>query len=107
MHPSDRELVERCLGGGEDAFVLLVDRYGGAISSYLRTRSIPAEDIDDLTQDVFIKAYESLDSLLDRSAFAGWLFAIARRRESTGWLKPARARESILPKLGRVQTACC
>lgn len=35
------------------------------------------------------------------------LVAIARRRESTGWLKPARARESILPKLGRVQTACC
>ena len=35
------------------------------------------------------------------------LVAIARRRESTGWLKPSPVKGRILPKLGRVQTACC
>ena len=92
MHPPDRELVDQSLSGGQEAFVLLVDRYGGAISSYLRTRSIPPGEIDDLTQDVFIKAFESLDSLLDRSAFAGWLFAIARHR-AIDWFR-RRARDS-------------
>ena len=35
------------------------------------------------------------------------LVALARRRESTGWLSPERKRERLIPQLGRVQTACC
>ncbi len=82
----DGELVERCLAGRTDAFRVLVSRYGVSVSRYLRARSIPTDSVDDLAQDVFLRAYQSLGSLADRSAFAGWLFAIARSR-ALDWLR--------------------
>ena len=35
------------------------------------------------------------------------LVALARRRESTGWLSPERSRKRLIPQPGRIQTACC
>lgn len=78
MDPTDGDLVLAALGGRTEAFRVLVDRYGGAVASYLRARRVPATDLEDLAQDVFVKAYQALGALEDRGSFAGWLFAIAR-----------------------------
>jgi RNA polymerase sigma-70 factor, ECF subfamily len=42
--------------------------------------SVPRPDVDDLVQDVFLRAMRRLDTLRDPAAFPGWLAAIARNR---------------------------
>lgn len=87
MHAADDgELVEGSLAGRTDAFRALVSRYGSSVSRYLRAKRVPPDHVDDVAQDVFLRAYQSLDTLADRSAFAGWLFAIARSR-ALDWLR--------------------
>jgi RNA polymerase sigma-70 factor, ECF subfamily len=41
---------------------------------------VPRDEVDDLTQDVFLQAMRRLKSLRDPSSFGGWLAAIARNR---------------------------
>ena len=41
---------------------------------------VPARDVDDLVQDVFLTAYQRLGGLRDPGAFGGWLAAMARNR---------------------------
>ena len=66
--------------GDRVAFHRLVDRYQPAIYRllYYRTRSAP--DAEDLTQDVFLTAFQSLQRLKDQRRFKSWLFQIAVNR---------------------------
>src|SRR5260370_7397187 len=59
------------------AFEVLYERYNDRICRYL-TRMIGNDGIGcELTQEVFLKAWEALLSLRDPSRFAGWLYRIA------------------------------
>lgn len=103
MDPPDEELAARSREGDRGAFLHLVDRYGGPVRSYLRARSVSPSDLDDLAQDVFVRAYQSIDSLADPASFAGWLFAIARNRaldwsRSRGRRPPAVALDRVFPE---------
>ena len=73
----DQQLVERAQRGEKHAFDLLVSKYqrrlGRLLSRFIRD---PA-DIDDVTQEAFIKAYRALPSFRGESAFYTWLYRIA------------------------------
>lgn len=61
------------------AFGMLYERYLDRMYSYLRARTSSAEDAADLTQQVFLRAFDALDQYRPRRAsFATWLFRIAR-----------------------------
>jgi RNA polymerase sigma factor RpoE len=72
----DQALVERAQGGDKLAFDLLVGKYqrklGRLLSRYIRD---PAE-IEDVSQEAFIKAYRALPSFRGDSAFYTWLYRI-------------------------------
>ncbi len=72
----DRELVRRAQLGDKDAFELLVARHQGRVfavaGGILRNR----EDVEDIAQQVFLKAYFSLKRFDQRSAFSTWLYKI-------------------------------
>jgi RNA polymerase sigma-70 factor, ECF subfamily len=72
----DQELVERVQHGDKHAFELLVDKYqrklGRLLSRFIRD---PAE-VEDVTQETFIKAYKALPSFRSDSAFYTWLYRI-------------------------------
>lgn len=72
----DRELVRRAQHGEKEAFELLVARHQGRVfavaGGILRNR----EDVEDIAQQVFLKAYFSLKRFDQRSAFSTWLYKI-------------------------------
>ncbi|PVX31801.1 RNA polymerase RpoE-like sigma-24 subunit [Pasteurella langaaensis DSM 22999] len=73
---TDQALVERVQQGDKKAFNLLVSRYQNKVAGLL-TRYIPRNDIPDVVQESFIKAYRSIESFRGDSAFYTWLYRIA------------------------------
>lgn len=73
-------LVQEAQAGNRAAFQGLVLEFSDRIFNmvYFRVRSKP--DAQDITQEVFMKAYENLSGLKDPSRFAAWLSAIALNR---------------------------
>jgi RNA polymerase sigma factor RpoE len=72
----DRQLVERAQQGDKHAFELLVSKYqrklGRLLSRFIRD---PGE-VEDVTQEAFVKAYRALPSFRGDSAFYTWLYRI-------------------------------
>jgi RNA polymerase sigma-70 factor (ECF subfamily) len=72
----DRQLVARAQGGDKRAFGLLVEKYqrklGRLLARFIRD---PAE-VEDVTQEAFIKAYRALPAFRGDSAFYTWLYRI-------------------------------
>ncbi len=73
----DRDLVIKASKGSVDAFNLLVSRHEKRVFNYLLRIVGHREDALDLTQDVFLKAYQNLTKLSDVERFSPWLFRIA------------------------------
>ena len=73
----DQLLVERAQGGDQHAFDQLVSKYqrklGRLLSRFIRD---PAE-VEDVSQEAFIKAYRALPAFRGESAFYTWLYRIA------------------------------
>jgi RNA polymerase sigma-70 factor (ECF subfamily) len=63
--------------GAVEAFNLLVSRWEKPVYNYLLRLTGNREDALDLTQDVFLKAYQNLRKLEDPARFAPWLYRIA------------------------------
>jgi RNA polymerase sigma-70 factor (ECF subfamily) len=73
----DKVLVNRCLAGDDSAFSEIIGRYKGKLYNYILRMTSDAEDAEDLTQEVFIRMYSSLDSFRRQSSLNTWLFRIA------------------------------
>ena len=74
---TDKELVRRVKKGDKVAFDLLFSRYQhkilNLVSRYLRDQ----QDVEDVTQEAFIKAFRALPRFRGESAFYTWLYRIA------------------------------
>lgn len=75
----DARLVRRAQRGDEAAFAGLYDRYARIVHGILLAR-VPRIEVDDLVQEVFLSAWQRLDTLRDPAAFGGWLAMITRNR---------------------------
>ena len=74
---SDLSLVERCRVNDEAAFNEIVSRYKNKVYNYVYRMTGSSDDAEDLTQEVFIRTYVSLDSFRGQSSLNTWLFRIA------------------------------
>lgn len=74
---TDKELVRRVQRGDRSAFDLLFLRYQHKIHSLVRRYVGQPEDVQDVTQEAFIKAYRALPRFRGESAFYTWLYRIA------------------------------
>ncbi|MDX2153401.1 MAG: RNA polymerase sigma factor [Bryobacteraceae bacterium] len=73
----DRDLIVKARKGSVDAYNVLVSRWEKRVFNYLLKLVGDREDALDLTQEVFLKAYQNLRKLEDVSRFTAWLFRIA------------------------------
>lgn len=73
----DQELVERAQRGDKRAFELLVTKYQRKLARLLSRMVRDPAEIEDITQESFIKAYRALPQFRGDSAFYTWLYRIA------------------------------
>ncbi len=73
----DDKLVAAALRGREDSYKKLVDKYDRPIYFHIRKMIKEVEMVEDLVQEVFIKAFKNLGSYSNEYAFSTWLYRIA------------------------------
>ena len=73
----DRDLIARALGGDQRAYERLVGKYERALFHHILRLVRAREDVDDLVQETFIKAFGALGSYTPQFAFSTWLYKIA------------------------------
>ncbi|MCS6771836.1 MAG: sigma-70 family RNA polymerase sigma factor [Kiritimatiellae bacterium] len=78
--PGDLDLVEQARHGDYAAFEELIRRYQRRIYALVYNMTGHREDAEDLVQDVFIKAYRSLDGFKGDASFFTWIYRIAVNR---------------------------
>jgi RNA polymerase sigma-70 factor (ECF subfamily) len=72
----DQQLVERAQRGDKRAFELLVAKYQRKLGRLLSRMVRDPAEVEDVTQEAFIKAYRALPSFRGDSAFYTWLYRI-------------------------------
>ncbi len=72
----DQQLVERAQRGDKRAFELLVEKYQRKLARLLSRLIRDPGEVEDVTQEAFIKAYRALPSFRGDSAFYTWLYRI-------------------------------
>jgi len=85
----DRDLIAKARRGHVDAYNVLVSRWEKRVYNYLLKLVRQREDALDLSQDVFLKAYQNLGKLDDPARFPAWLFRIAHN-EAYSLLRKSR-----------------
>lgn len=74
-----KKLVKRAKNGESDSFGLIYDYYLSRIYRFVFLKVTNKEEAEDITQQVFMKAWEALPKFeSEGSPFVGWLFRIAR-----------------------------
>ena len=74
---ADAALIERCRRRDEAAFAEVVARYKNKIYNYVCRMMGNEDDAEDITQEVFIRMYQSLGSFRQQSSLNTWVFRIA------------------------------
>ena len=98
----DRFLIEQSAQGNRNAFRQLVVRYQRMIFSFLRTFLLPAQVLEDLAQETFLRAYRNIaDFDTEKGAsFSTWCITIARNLAISEKAKKKRQRVHLRSVLG-------
>ena len=86
MRSDDEIFVNRCLEGDQPAFAFLVDKYKEVVHAYAYRKVGDYQEAEDITQEVFIKAYRKLAQLKWPHRFRSWLYTIVSN-ECKMWLR--------------------
>ena len=109
----DPDLIARAKRGKVDAYNVLVSRWEKRIFNYLLRLLGDREDAMDLSQEVFLKAYQNLGKLEDTARFGPWLFRIAhneafshlrKKRPEVEW-EPGLTEQVSRPRLEPLELA--
>jgi RNA polymerase sigma-70 factor, ECF subfamily len=77
--PTDEELIRLAQTGKQDAFILLYERYFPNVLARVRFK-VPENDVEDVTQEIFIAVLKSLGSFKGQSKFNTWIWTITNRK---------------------------
>ncbi len=78
-HLSDEELASEIAEGARSLFEELISRYSMRLFYFLRHRTESDQDIEDLVQETFLKAFKGIDRFDPERKFSTWLYTIATR----------------------------
>ena len=96
-------LVERCLGGDEEACEALVRRYQDRVFSLVYRIIGGTDQVEDIAQEAFLKAFRSLKSFRGGSSFYTWLYRITVNTALNALRSQGRRQEASLEDLGGLE----
>ena len=73
---NDNELISRVLKGDQQAYAGLVNRYQNYVFTLALRFTRNREDAEEVSQDIFVKAYRALADFRGASKFSTWLYTI-------------------------------
>src|SRR6266704_2055435 len=88
-------LIERCLRGDDLAWQLIVRQYWRRVFNVAYKFVGRHEEAEDLTQDVFLKVFKSLESFDRRANFQTWLISVSRNLCIDHYRSVRKERETI------------
>ena len=77
MKHDDIHIIKEVLGGKSEQFEHILNRYSEYVFNLIAHIVPCKEDAEELTQDVFIKAFRQLSSFKEESCFSTWIYRIA------------------------------
>lgn len=99
---SDEKLVERVRSENSELFAEIVRRYQQNLYRYLRYLTNRPNEVEDLLQDVFIKAYRNLFGFNTKKKFSSWIYRIAHNEGINLIKKVSKRKEVSLEDLGEI-----
>jgi RNA polymerase sigma-70 factor (ECF subfamily) len=78
MELTDTEIIKKVLAGEQAMFAQLVQRYQQYVFTLVLRFTDNREDAEEISQDVFVKAYRSLADFRGQAKFSTWLYTIVR-----------------------------
>ena len=79
MEPSDSELVAAVVAGDQNSFEPLLKRYQARVFATARRYARREDEVEDIVQEVFFKAFDKLASFRGEAPFEHWLMRLAVR----------------------------
>lgn len=101
----ERKLVELAREGREDAYAEIVRAYQSKVFSMAYGFTGNRESADDLTQEIFLKAYLALPRFRFGSAFGTWLYRVAVNHIKDFLRKRSKVKEISLEAIGEIAAA--
>lgn len=93
---SDEELIARARAGDEPSFEEFMNRHVAAVHRWM-VRAVGEDDADDMTQDVFLRAYRGLPRFRNQAPPRAWLAAIADNAIKNRYRSRSRFRRIFAP----------
>jgi len=75
---TDTEIISKVLRGEQASFAQLVERYQNYVFTLVLRFTDSREDAEEISQDIFVKAFRSLADFRGESKFSTWLYTIVR-----------------------------
>jgi RNA polymerase sigma-70 factor (ECF subfamily) len=91
----DRIYIKRVLDGDRDAFAFLVDRYQAMVFTLALRMTNDRTEAEEVAQEAFIKAYQSLKSFRGKAKFSSWLYRIVYNTGISHLRKQEKGRVTI------------
>lgn len=101
MEATDSQLIDAVLGGEVNAFETLVSRYQPRIFAMARRYSRSENDVEDIVQEIFIKAFTKLGSFRAEAPFEHWLMRLSVRTCYDYLRKQKKSRETLVTSLSK------
>jgi RNA polymerase sigma-70 factor, ECF subfamily len=95
---SDMEIIQRVLDGQVNSFETLINRYRGLVLT-IAARHVPHSEVEEIAQNIFIRAYQSLPIFQGKGEFKQWLSSIAIKTCYDYWRKAYRSNEIPMSSL--------
>lgn len=93
-----QEAVRRVLAGDVDAFGAIVNSFGKLVAADL-SRRLPAQDVQEVAQDAFVRAFRALPAYRGEAPLRIWILRIARHAAMDFWRKRYRRRDRVFSDL--------
>jgi len=91
-NPSDAEIIRRIIDGDVNSFEHLLRKYQDHVLRIVK-KHVPFQEVEEMAQEVFVRAYQALPGFKEEGGFRQWLSSIAVRTCYDFWRKRYRSRE--------------
>ncbi len=86
MSLTDEQIVAKVINGDLELYEQIVSRYQVKLGRYIKRLTNRSEEVDDILQEVFIKAYKNLRGFDQKLKLSSWIYRIAHN-ESVNLIK--------------------